>query len=210
MLTLEVNLDLKSLHGDKPQAILTSSLFSLVSQSHFGSQWPVLSHFLCQKDGVLASCAFSTVPWNRCCPQNKGNRETKRKLGDFLIVFGQQGPLFPGPPFAQNSVFSWGKGDFIIEVAVQCRDWGRAWVRTRKEKLQKVGNENFPPPLWNAGVPFAGLWIERDDFFQFFCQHLLHSCSCHPGLSSKPTVKRKRKKNNNNNNKQNPKPWNSC
>ena len=93
---------------------------------------------------------------------------------------------------------------------MQCRDWGRAWVRTRKEKLHKVGNKNFPPTLWNAGVPFAGLWIERDDFFQFFCQRLLHSCSCHPGLSSKPTVKRKRKKNNNSNNKQNPKPWNSC
>ena len=48
-------------HADKPQGILTSSLFSLVSQSHFGSQWPVFSQFLCQ-DGVLASCAFSTVP----------------------------------------------------------------------------------------------------------------------------------------------------
>lgn len=57
------------------------------------------------------------------------------------------------------------------------------------------------------GSLFLVLWIERDDFFQFFCQHLLHNCSCHPALSSKSTVKRKRKRNDNN--KQNPKPWNS-
>lgn len=76
---------------------------------------------------------------------------------------------------------------------MQCRDWGRAWVRTRKEKLQKVESENFSSYFVECRVLFAGLWIERDDFFQFFCQHLLHSCSCHPGLSSKPTVKERRK-----------------
>lgn len=68
-----------SLHADKPQAILTSSLFSLVSQSHFGSQWPVLSHFLCQGMECLPLVLFLQFRETDAALRTKeiGNRERK-------------------------------------------------------------------------------------------------------------------------------------
>lgn len=68
-----------------------------------------------------------------------------------------------------------------------------------KKNYKKWATRIFLLLCGTQGSLFVVLWIERDDFFQFFCQRLLHSCSCHPALSPKPTVKRKRKKNNNNN-----------
>lgn len=67
------------------------------------------------------------------------------------------------------------------------QEWKRKNVNNGKKEISSILSGK-------QGSLFLILWIERDDFSQVSCQHLLPSCSCQPALSSKPGVKRERKK----------------